>query len=362
MGEPLGIEQLFTDIIKFDKYYDSTYYAKKNGIVYGYPDSSLRPNDTIKRAEAFVIAGRVLSFAGLGMESGNVTLETMFTDYDKIPQYAEASITALVNLGIVNGFEDRTLRPDSLITVGESMWIIVKIFNLIKTSDTIADNQNSLKTKPALENGYYKIETSIEETDIDHFISLGSVYRIIITPAYPNKAFEIEGEDMLTIIRLLRGFNVFINNTKSDDPDSGCASLGITLCCTDGTLRNLSMINDVIIDLDSKTPHYLRLYHNDADALNHEINNVRLKKYRQSGLTTIRGEVIENVESMKSNKTIYTATIKRENGDYVSFESSTEIVQIKPNGWMILQPRNFIEAYFRNDSKENAEIIFVLDT
>ncbi len=76
------------------------------------------PESTITRAEAFTIMGRIV-----GTDTG---ASLSFSDNEQIPQWASAPMAALVNKGIIQGFEDNTIRPNNPITRAESAVIINK--------------------------------------------------------------------------------------------------------------------------------------------------------------------------------------------------------------------------------------------
>lgn len=63
------------------------------------------PNDSINRAEAMTILGRTQM---RGYPEAEIT---GFTDYAQVPAWSEAYVRSLVGQGVVNGYEDNTLRP-----------------------------------------------------------------------------------------------------------------------------------------------------------------------------------------------------------------------------------------------------------
>ena len=76
------------------------------------------PESTITRAEAFTIIGRILGAEGDG--------KLGFTDSDKVPEWARAAVATLTNSGVIQGFEDNTIRPHNPITRAESAILIDK--------------------------------------------------------------------------------------------------------------------------------------------------------------------------------------------------------------------------------------------
>ncbi len=73
------------------------------------------PKDNLTRAEAMTILGRTLE------ENAK---EIDFADGDEIPKWAEKHIKTLVSMGIVNGYEDNTIRPNDSVTRAEAVTII----------------------------------------------------------------------------------------------------------------------------------------------------------------------------------------------------------------------------------------------
>ena len=95
----------------------------KLGYVSGRSDDNgktiyLDPESSITRAEAFTVMGRIT-----GATSGNTLT---FTDRDKIPNWAYQTIAGLAEKGMIQGFEDNTIRPNNPITRAESAVLISK--------------------------------------------------------------------------------------------------------------------------------------------------------------------------------------------------------------------------------------------
>jgi hypothetical protein len=87
------------------------------GIVNGYEDETFRPNTVITRAQAAMIACNMLLYCGLELGYGNGFPDTL-------GHYAEKHIAQLAELGVVNGYEDGTFKPDLEITRGQAAIII----------------------------------------------------------------------------------------------------------------------------------------------------------------------------------------------------------------------------------------------
>ena len=73
---------------------------------------------SITRAEALTVISRMTGYSGG---------ELYFNDSNDVPWWAASSIAGLVNAGIINGYEDNTIRPNDLLTRAEAAAILDKI-------------------------------------------------------------------------------------------------------------------------------------------------------------------------------------------------------------------------------------------
>ena len=76
------------------------------------------PESTITRAEAFTIIGRISGISG--------DSKLVFEDSEQVPEWAKAAVATLANNGIIQGFEDNSIRPNNPITRAESAILIDK--------------------------------------------------------------------------------------------------------------------------------------------------------------------------------------------------------------------------------------------
>lgn len=74
---------------------------------------------SLTRAEAIAVLGRI-------SKDSNVNSEIGFVDKSDIPEYAAVYVNLLASKGIINGYEDGTLRPNGKIKRGECAKIIYK--------------------------------------------------------------------------------------------------------------------------------------------------------------------------------------------------------------------------------------------
>jgi hypothetical protein len=79
--------------------------AVSSGIVDGYPEGTFAPDQSVTRAEFAVMLMKALKMKGEG-----ATLT--FTDTAKIGAWAQKAVAQAAQLGIIQGYEDGTFRPD----------------------------------------------------------------------------------------------------------------------------------------------------------------------------------------------------------------------------------------------------------
>ncbi len=98
--------------------HDIEYMADKE-IVYGYPDGEFKPSRNLSRAE---FAALIFRFTGI--EKANI--KNQFTDLEET-HWAYNEILALTNSGLIEGYPDKTYKPENNITRAEVMTVINKL-------------------------------------------------------------------------------------------------------------------------------------------------------------------------------------------------------------------------------------------
>lgn len=99
--------------------------AKQTGIVTGYPDGSVAPNENIKRQDIAVFAVRALEFLGAELESVNNNAE--IADISSADDYAESAIENAVRLGIMNGSDGGLFVPQGITSRAEAAVVISRL-------------------------------------------------------------------------------------------------------------------------------------------------------------------------------------------------------------------------------------------
>jgi len=135
---PTKVEKTgFSDVSTSAWYYTYVEACAYFGVINGYPNNTFKPNAEITRSEA---AKMVCLAAGLSLVD---TGYEIFKDADEMPEWAAGYWNALIKAGVVDGYEDGTLRPNRLISRAEMVKILCFAMSELKIYEmdvTISDN------------------------------------------------------------------------------------------------------------------------------------------------------------------------------------------------------------------------------
>ena len=106
----------YTDVKAGDWFNNAVSTLSRMGILGGYADGTFRPDATITRAEFAKIAVSFFKYK-------DIASENIFTDVVRGSWY-ESFVTAAAEIGLIEGYEDGTFRPDASITRAEACTII----------------------------------------------------------------------------------------------------------------------------------------------------------------------------------------------------------------------------------------------
>ncbi|WP_166244025.1 S-layer homology domain-containing protein [Paenibacillus turpanensis] len=135
----------FVDISKSDWFYEELQKAVEAGYIQGYEDATIRPTQQISRAEAAVIAARLMQLSPV--ESSNVN--TAFSDEEMLG-WSKGWVKAVVDQGIMSGYtEDRAFRPQQPITRAEAL------VTLDRVAQQVLDGVPSLENVTYTQSGVY---------------------------------------------------------------------------------------------------------------------------------------------------------------------------------------------------------------
>jgi len=113
----------FTDLAETDNAYDAVNVLSKLGVINGYADGSFRPTNNVTRAE---FTAMLLRTRGLGAV-GSTSLENPpFPDVTTPDvSWAIGNIRTAREMGIINGYDDGTFKPNNNVLYEEAVKMIV---------------------------------------------------------------------------------------------------------------------------------------------------------------------------------------------------------------------------------------------
>ena len=86
------------------------------------------PKDSITRQEAIYVLGALLP------ESEDEIKDTDFTDSDKIAPWADENLRRAYAQGLISGYDDGSVRPESKITRAEAATLVVKLEKILENN------------------------------------------------------------------------------------------------------------------------------------------------------------------------------------------------------------------------------------
>lgn len=116
--------------VKSDKHYANAIgLAKEFGIARGIGNNNFNPDATITKQDAICVIARALANHNVELNTNNTILDK-FDDAGMISDYAAESVSALLNLGIVNGSGSK-IEPLKLLTKAELNNIMAKVNEIL---------------------------------------------------------------------------------------------------------------------------------------------------------------------------------------------------------------------------------------
>jgi hypothetical protein len=127
-SEVLSQAKGFDDVPMDHWAYEPVTMLRQMNMVSGYDNNEFKPDRLITRAEFIKMA-----VSAMGLQQG--TGELKFKDKSQIPDWAESSMQTAVQSGLIDGYEDGTVRPNQPISRAEIVAILVKGYKLPIASD-----------------------------------------------------------------------------------------------------------------------------------------------------------------------------------------------------------------------------------
>lgn len=129
LGLQAEVEDNFDDVSRSDYYYEAAGIAKKLGICIGVGNNKLNPKASVTREDMAVMAEKALKAAGKETDRDQEDSLSPFKDASLIAGYAQDSIAALVQSGLIQGHDNR-IDPQGSTTRAEAAVLLYRIYNL----------------------------------------------------------------------------------------------------------------------------------------------------------------------------------------------------------------------------------------
>lgn len=124
MGKPApGKTSAFEDLTE-DYYRDAVNWAAEKGVVNGYSETEFCPGEEICRQDLVTILYRM---AGSPEVSGDLSA---YSDGEAVQDYAKNAVIWAVSKGVITGYDDATLRPNSFASRAEVCTILMRFIDL----------------------------------------------------------------------------------------------------------------------------------------------------------------------------------------------------------------------------------------
>jgi len=117
---PQSEAKAFSDVERGAWYSDDVEAAAAARIINGYPDGSFQPNEQVKRQDAAMMLTAAFKLAAV---KGSQSIER-FSDAELVSSYAKESMQRLVDTGIMKGYSDGTIKPLKALTRAEAVKLL----------------------------------------------------------------------------------------------------------------------------------------------------------------------------------------------------------------------------------------------
>ena len=153
--------KIFSDVLADSEYIIAVETFNKLGVIKGYEDGTFRPLQNVTRAEFTAMLMRTLNYGSVGSTSAADLPFSDVSDTDTSINWAIPNINSAYGMGIINGYEDGTFRPNANVAFEEAVKMIVCTLGYGKDVDTSATPWYSPYTTQAARLGITKNTTSL---------------------------------------------------------------------------------------------------------------------------------------------------------------------------------------------------------
>ena len=114
------VENSFSDVSSTDWFYTDVIKASADGFIRGYADNTFKPNNLITRQETCMVLYRLLVMPPIWDDS----MMREFSDVSTIATWSKNSVASMIVEGILNGYADKTIRPNASLTRAEALCLM----------------------------------------------------------------------------------------------------------------------------------------------------------------------------------------------------------------------------------------------
>lgn len=194
--KPSFSSSVFEDVPYHAWYYHYIYTAKENNIIHGIDNTHFAPDDPITRQDAAVMAGRAFAVKpDIGIDIA------VYRDAVDIPDYALGYIGAFSSLGILNGYDDDTIRPLENITRAEAVVMISRLQQPADAGTVSFEKGYPRMAQNMLPNGFHITLKTTRPCTVYYKLSDTALAGSSLVPSadeITEKLIDIRGTDEIT--------------------------------------------------------------------------------------------------------------------------------------------------------------------
>ncbi|MFW5438513.1 S-layer homology domain-containing protein [Paenibacillus apiarius] len=218
----------FTDMKESNWEYTEVQKAVKEGYIQGYADKSIRSSKFLSRQEAAVIVGNLLNM------SNEEQTANVFKDASTIASWSKGVVGATASKNIIIGYSDHTFKPKAYITRAEAVVMLDRAKS--STPETPTNNNGKTPTTPTPEtkpeaNSKTELETKSESKTKTEIIYIYESKSESESESKPEPKPEPEPEPALPTVT-----GVTYTTTIENSSTTGAAQVATLTIMNDATV------------------------------------------------------------------------------------------------------------------------------
>lgn len=173
---PASADPGFTDVPETAWYYADVAAAAGAGIINGYPDGQYKPGAYVRKQDAAKMVAGAFKLMASDEELSESPLSG-YKDADEVHDYAENALAKLTADGSMNGYPDGTLRPLQSITRAEAVAMLSELageviqapgtYKDIKLDGNLVVNTAGVKLENAIVKGNMYLTSGVGDGDVE---------------------------------------------------------------------------------------------------------------------------------------------------------------------------------------------------